>query len=227
MMTRSAECLSRLQCDQLLNDELAQRADLLAHAASCERCAALIEAHRRERSEFDGVLVAPRAARRRVAWSAAGLAVAAAFAVWFVVRTRSTSGSEPRIKGSPALGIYVKHRDDVRKGGPGEIVAPGDALDFAVTIDHAAYLAIVAIDARRVASVYYPEGPTAEPVQAGAEQLLPTGVVLDGVLGVEEVHAVFCARPLSVAEILGAVARGAAPPGCVSDRWILDKRGAP
>jgi hypothetical protein len=58
--------------------------------------------------------------------------------------------------------------------------------------------------------------------------VLPLSVVLDGVLGAEQIHGVFCDLPVPVAPLAAAVARGAAlPGGCVVDRLSIEKRGAP
>lgn len=217
---RGAECWSRLECDQLLQGEL--RAERTAHAASCARCTALLAAHRHERATF----AVPRRGARRPRWIAAGLAAAAALcAVWLIGHDRGAP--DTRTKGKPAIGFYVKHGDAVRKGGPGDVVFPGDALDFAASCDRPAYLAILSRDGAGTVSVYYPDGPNAAPVAAGHDQLLPLSVVLDGVLGHEQLYGAFCDRPIAV-EPLAAAVRGAAwPAGCVVDTLAIEKRPAP
>jgi len=214
---RSPECLSRLHCDQLLNGELEDRGDRQRHCASCPRCTALLAAHRRERAAF----AVPRArAPRR--WTFGLAAAAAVFGVWLVARPRH-DGEQTRSKGKPALSLYVKHGEVVREGGPSEIVSPSDSINFAVSTDEPAFVAIISVDGAGKLSAYYPESPMAAAIPAGHDQVLPRSVLLDDTLGVERVAGVFCGKPLAVAEIAAAIARGAVPSGCVVDDLTLDK----
>ncbi|MCE9577231.1 MAG: DUF4384 domain-containing protein [Deltaproteobacteria bacterium] len=225
-------CLSHLRCDQLLNGELGHAAEATsrAHLAECVGCATRLEAHVQERARF---AVPRRVPRSRRGIATAMVVAAAAVVVGVVVLRRSPrdevvaplgDAATTRVKGAPSIGFYVKHREVVRPGAPGEIVAPGDALDFTASIDHPAYLAIVSIDGAQVASVYYPAGDRAAPVAPGQAQVLPQSVVLDDVLGRERVYGVFCDRALAVDEIKAAIARDARPPGCVVDALTIEKR---
>jgi hypothetical protein len=219
---RSPECLSRLHCDQLLNGELEHRDDLKRHQASCQRCTALLATHRRERAAF----AVPRArAPRR--WTIGLAAVAAAFGVWLLASRDRHDDANARSKGKPALSFYVKHGEVVREGGPGEVVRPNEAINFTVSTDEPAFLAIISVDGAGKVSAYYPAGPTAAAIPAGRDQVLPRSVLLDDTLGLERVVAVFCQRPTLVAELAAAVARDAIPSGCVSDALTLEKRRTP
>jgi hypothetical protein len=216
---RSPECLSRLHCDQMLNGELEDRDDLKRHQASCQRCTALLAAHRRERAAF----AVPRArAPRR--WPIGLAAVAAACGLWLVASRDRHDDAETLSKGKPSLSFYVKHGEVVREGGPGEAVYPNDAINFTVSTDGPAFLAIVSVDGAGKVSAYYPGGPAAAAIPAGRDQVLPQSVLLDDTLGLERVVAVFCDRPILVAELGAAVARDAIPNGCVADALTLDKR---
>jgi len=124
---RGPDCLSRLGCDQLLSGELEDRDDLRRHCASCERCAALLASHRQERASFAATLRRPRRHRR---WVAGLATAAAALGLWFVVARDRGEESGTRSKGKPAISYYWKHGDVTRKGGLGEIVFPGDAINF-------------------------------------------------------------------------------------------------
>jgi hypothetical protein len=223
---RSPGCLSRLHCDQLLNGELEDREDLKQHHASCERCTALLAAHRRERAAF----TVPRApGPRRWAqihgrWSMGLAAVAAVFCVWLVASRGRSDGADTRNKGKPSLSFYVKHGDAIREGTPGEAVYPNDAINFVVSTEQPAFLAIVSVDGAGKVSAYYPEGPTAAAIPAGRDHVLPRSVLLDDALGLERVIGVFCDRPAVVAELAAAVAQGAIPSGCVADTLTLEKR---
>jgi hypothetical protein len=218
---RSPGCLSRLHCDQLLNGELEDRDDLKRHHPSCQRCTALLAAHRRERAAF----AVPRArAPRR--WTIGLAAVAAGFGLWLVA-SRDRHEAQTRSKGKPALAFYVKHGEVVREGRPGEAVYPNDAINFTVSTDGPAFLAIISVDGAGKVSAYYPEGPAAAAIPAGRDQVLPRSVLLDDTLGLERVVGVFCDRPILVAELAAAVARDAIPSGCVADAQTLDKRRTP
>src|SRR5215470_11570994 len=94
------ECLSRLCCDQLLNGERDDRAELEAHAATCARCSARLAEHRRERAAFALPLPRGLARRRDRRWWIAAAAAAAAIAVWLVGSPRR---DELRSKGGPVL----------------------------------------------------------------------------------------------------------------------------
>jgi hypothetical protein len=223
--------LSRLRADQLLNDELAavEAHAARAHVASCDRCTARIAEHERERAE----LAVPLASRRRprAAWIAAAAFAAAAVIVLVALRARGPHGVDEggtRLKGAPAIGFYVKHGDAVRRGADGELVAPGDAIELTATSARPAYLAIVSVDHAGTVSVYYPDAPVAAPIAAGAEQVLPTSVILDDVLGRERIYGVFCPDPIAVAEVRAAFAGSIAPPrACVVATTTIEKRAAP
>jgi hypothetical protein len=223
--TRGPDCLSRLACDQLLSGELEHRGDLERHCASCERCTALLARHRHERASFTVTLRRPRRHRR---WVAGLATAAAALGLWLVVARDHGEGSGTRSKGKPAISYYWKHGDAIRKGGLGEIVFPGDAINFTASTDQPAFLAIISIDGAHKASVYYPDGLVAAPLRAGRDQMLPLSVVLDDVLGLERVVGVFCDRAIPVDQLEAAVAQGTAlPGGCATDGLTIEKRRAP
>lgn len=222
---RGPDCLSRLHCDQLLSGEREDRDVLQRHCASCERCTALLARHREERASFAVPLRRPQRHHR---W-AAGLATAAAvLGLWLVVVRDRGDGAGTRSKGKPAISFYVKHGAATRRGGLGEVVFPGDAIDFTASTDRPVFLTIVSIDGTRKPSVYYPDGPVAAPLGVGRDQLLPLSVALDGVLGLERVVGVFCDRALPVGELEAAVAQGTeVPSGCQIDGLTIEKRRAP
>lgn len=219
---RNPACLSRLHCDQLLNGELEDRDDLKRHVASCERCTALLASHRRERAVF--AVPRARAARR---WTTGLAALAAVFGLWLVASRDRHEGVELRGKGKPALSFFVKHGEVVREGGPGEVVRPNDSINFAVSTDRPAFMAIISVDGSGKVSAYYPDGAAAAAIPAGRDQVLPRSVLLDDSVGAERVVGVFCDRSILVAEIAAAVARYAIPQGCVADTLALDKRRTP
>ena len=145
MSTRLADslwpaCLSALHLDRFLAgelDELAARR-VRQHVLACSRCAGAVEGMRAARDEplppLRVVPLAPRA-RRWPRAAAAGIALAAAASLLLVVRT---PGERPKGSGI-GLRMYVEHGGEVRPAVPGEVIAPGDAVRFAVTTPRKAF----------------------------------------------------------------------------------------
>jgi hypothetical protein len=228
-------CHSALRFDRLAAGELAPaEADALrAHVAGCAPCGTLLAELEQARAErlpplrAAGSVGSPaRPAWRR--WIAAGgaLAAAAAAAGLFVLPPPEPAGT--RTKGAaPALAMFVRHGGEVRRAAPGEKVAAGDAVRFAVSLPETAYVAVLSLDPAGHASVYFPEGDRAAQVQAGAEVALPLATRLDATVGEEQVFGLFCDRPLALAPVralVDAAAAGAAPAGCQVTRWSFVKR---
>lgn len=218
-------CLSRLGVDRLLNGELADELAARAHVASCRQCEARLAEHVGERAAF-GV---PLQRRHAVRTSAAPLAMIAALAAvvvgTFVVRPRPDDGAATRTKGRPTIGLYVEHAGAVRAGVTGEIVVPGDAIEFTASTERPGWIAIVSIDGAKKASVYYPDAATAAQVSPGRDQVLPLSVILDDVVGTERIYGVFCDQPFPVDEARSIAVDGAPlPAGCALDTLTIEKR---
>ncbi|MDC3961253.1 DUF4384 domain-containing protein [Polyangium jinanense] len=245
-MTRSRPetCLSDLRLDRLVAGELDAAAgrEARVHLEGCARCAARLTEIKAGRAAFladPPPLPAARPAaevRRFARWAprvAVVLAAAAAFAFWFRARPAGDDpGDATRIKGRPRVGFYVKHGDAVTPGAAGEIVYPGDALQFTYTMQRdAAYFALISVDGARKASVYYPTAPRAVRITRGNDVPLEQSTVLDAVLGAETTYALFCAdsielEPLRVA-FEAAPESPPIPAGCEVDRVSFVKRQAP
>jgi hypothetical protein len=221
-------CLSALQLDRFRMGELSGAAaeEVRAHVAGCTRCAEAI----RELSVDEALppmRVVPLQPRRSSLWprraAAAGLGVAAAASLLLVLRP----GAGVRTKGTaPALSMYVQHGGEVRRAGPGETVAPGDALRFAVTTPVAAYVAVLSIDPLGHGSVYFPLGARAQLLPAGQEVPLPIGTRLDATVGEERIVGIFCSAPVELEPVRAALesGRGTLPDGCQETRWSFVKR---
>ena len=232
MTTRSAErlwpaCLSALQLDRFLAgelDELAMRR-VRQHVAECSHCAAALDGLKAAGDEpLPALCVVPLAGRAR-RWpgaiaTAAGIAAAASLLL--LVRLPGE-----RLKGSGfALRMYVEHAGEVRAAGPGETVAPGDAVRFAITAPAKAYVAVLSLDPKARASVYFPLGGRAEAVEPGADVLLPLGTRLDATVGEERIVGLFCSSPVEVEPLRVQLERGSvlASDGCQVTRWSIVKR---
>jgi hypothetical protein len=241
-------CHSALRLDRWMAGELprAEAEELAAHVAACARCRAAVAAmeEERDRTELPPLRPAPAARAGRAAWfglrgparragipglTLAGVALAAA-AVAAVILVRPDPGGERTKGASPGLSMYVQHGDDVRRAGPGERVAPGDAVRFAVSLRRPAYVAVLTLDPAGRASVYFPGGARAEPITPdapGTEVALPLATRLDETQGQEQVFGLFCDQPVELEPLrarLAAVASGFDPPGCQVIRWTFEKR---
>jgi len=216
-------CLSALQLDRYLLGELSGAAaeEVRAHLDGCARCKAAASTMRPEPLPRLRLLRAPRPRWHRAAAAAAGLAAAASL----VIVLRPAPGERPKGNGI-ALTMYVKHGSEVRRAGPGETVAPGDSVRFAATTPAAAYVAVLSIDPRGHGSVYYPLGPRAESVPAGADVPLPLGTRLDATVGEEKIVGLFCASPVELDPLRARLEQGGIeiPDGCQVTQWSFVKR---
>lgn len=222
-------CFSALQLDRYLAGELDDAAgrSVRDHAAGCPRCAAALDEMRLGRDErLPPLRVVPldlKPTRRRwIPAAAAAAGVAAAASLLLVFRPAGD-----RIKG-PGFGLrmYVEHAGDVRAAAPGERVAPGDAVRFAVTTPGRGYVAVLSIDPDGRASVYFPVGERAEAVAAGNDVALPIATRLDLSVGEERIVGLFCSSPVELEPLRARLERGAfaAPRGCEVIRWSFVKR---
>jgi anti-sigma factor RsiW len=233
------DCLSSFRLDQLLADELASSAARHArdHLATCSRCSARFAAFDAERQAFaaappapvpsalTSARVTPRA-RRPWAWLAVPAALAAGAALW-IARPRPTDELEGvRTKGGGHLELFVEHASAMRAGGPGEVVAPGDRLQFAYSSARAGFLTIASVDGAGAVSVYHEESPVAP----GEHVTLGESVRLDGTLGDETIYALFCARSIDAAPVVARLrAQPHASPdvdGCEVETLTIVKREA-
>jgi anti-sigma factor RsiW len=224
-------CLSALRLDRFLAGELPPRDadEVRAHLASCARCSEASAELRKGREEPLPPLranVVELRPRRRLPLLAAGLGLAAAASLLVVLLPVRITPAE-RSKGSGhALAMFVQHGAKVRRAGPGEVVAAGDAVRFAVTTPQAAYVAVLSVDPAGRASVYFPLGARAEAVAAGREVPLPLGTRLDSTVGEERLVGLFCASPVELEPLRASLQAGGAsiPEGCQVSQWRFTKR---
>lgn len=226
-------CLSALQIDLWIAGELrAEEVERIrAHLSGCERCTTASESLRATR---EGTALPPlrevgaarprRTARLRgLAAAGAGLALAAGLVLF--LRPDETGD---RTKGpGVGLGMWVRHGDAVRRAGPGEVIAAGDAIRFAVTTPAPAWVAVLSLDPAGRASVYFPQGALAARVAPGIDFPLPLATRLDETVGEEHVLGLFCDRPVELEPLRAALearAEIASPEGCEVTRWSFVKR---
>ncbi|HVK63758.1 MAG TPA: zf-HC2 domain-containing protein [Polyangium sp.] len=243
--TRAETCLSDLRLDRLVARELdaADERETRAHLEGCARCTARLATIEADRAAFLAdppplpavrpVAKVPRLAR----WAprvAAMVVAAAALVLWFRARPAGEDPDDPatRIKGHPRVGFYVKRGAAVTPGAAGEVVYPGDLLQFTYTMQRdAAYFALISVDGARKASVYYPSTPRAVRIPQGSDVPLDQSTMLDAIVGPETAYALFCADPIELEPVRAAFeAAPDSPPipaGCEVDRVSFVKRQAP
>lgn len=223
--TRSEGCLSDLALDRLAAGELNAAAAATAeeHLAGCTGCAARRQQLDQDRAVFRAappVLRRPRP--RRNYQVAVGMFLASAAAlVLFVARRPEPS---TRRKGGERLGFYVKRGDTVWRGGPAELVQPGDALRFEASGTDSRWVAILSLDGARHASIYFPDGPMATRMPPGP---LPLATVLDEQLGTEQLFGLFCAQAEALEPLRQTLEQTGAlvpPLGCELDVLTIEKR---
>lgn len=233
-------CLSALQLDRWMSGELKQTESKLvrAHLSGCERCARTVDAMRAQRDATELprlrlLTVAPvvpagdeksPARLRKVRLVAAAGALAAAAAALFVINPGQRG---ERSKGPGfAMAMYVQHGGEVRRVGPGEAISAGDAVRFAVTTPVKSYVAILSVDAKGRASIYYPAGGSAQPLPAGEDMPLPLGTKLDETVGEERVVGLFCSSPVELEPLRARLEAGNAafPQECQVTQWTFVKR---
>jgi hypothetical protein len=229
MQKRGEQCPSDLRLDELLTDELAggERAETLGHLDGCRVCRDRRHELERDRDAFRAVRPALRRPRRAGRWIGASAALAVAAAVVALVAPRDRAEPDgTRTKGPPRWSFHVQGSGHARVGGPGEQVRPGDTLTYEVTVWRRTYLAILSRDAAGRATVYYPGGDSAEPVGPGRQLDLPLATVLDGTLGPERLHGLFCDRPVALEPLRRALAASgelSVPSGCTLQTVAIEK----
>jgi hypothetical protein len=229
----SSDCASDRVLDLLLAGDLdATRGSALRqHFAACAACSARFAELSAFRAEvvlpaFSQLIAKqPRRPRRWSGWMASALAAAATLLFW-LGRGPTDRSDETRVKGSARLGFYVKRGDSVFRGGQGEALRPGDAIEFSYSAPGAGYLAVLSVDGAGHASIYFPTGSRAEALKTGP-QLLAQSTTLDAVLGRETLYALWCDQPAELEPIrrsLESNPAALAVPGCSIETLQVEKR---
>jgi hypothetical protein len=224
-------CLSALRLDRWMMGELGpdDGESVGAHVAACAACSAAVAGMRGVREEVRALPLPPRLAppplRHRAPFAAAGLGLALAAGLVLMFRGEPAQ----RTKGTGlALTMFVQHGGEVRRAGPGESVAPGDAVRFAVSTPSPAYVAVLSVDPAGRASIYFPDGPRAAQVAGGAEVPLPLGTRLDTTTGEERLVGLFCTSPVELEPVRLALQKAPdaapLPTDCQGLRWSFVKR---
>jgi hypothetical protein len=214
--SRGEDCLSDLKLDRILRGEIGKD----AHLDGCELCGARYREIEAQRERFQAnAKPLKRPVWRFVAAGSTALAAAAALVVMLI----QPDGT--RVKGAASIQFHVQHGDVARPGQNGEVVAPGDTLQFRYKSAAPFYGAILSVDGAGKVSRYFPDGPTAAALPAG-EHPLPRSTILDAVLGKETLYALFCADPVALDPLQAQLA--AKQPldaaGCRVERIEIEKQ---
>ena len=239
MTTPSSECASDRVLDLLLAGDLepARSSALREHFSACAGCSARWAELGAFRAEVAPQLPPfsalnpmqarrPRRARRWSGWIGGVVAAAAALVFWIGRGPSGGSEYDTRIKGSARLGFYVKRGDAVFRGGQGESLRPGDAIEFSYAAPSPGYLAVLSVDGAGHASIYFPTGSRAAALKPGP-QLLPQSTTLDAALGQETLFALWCQTPIELEPIRRSLESNRAPPlapGCSIETLQVEKR---
>lgn len=229
----SDACLSDLVLDTLIAGDLAasehERAQ--SHIGTCEPCRArwqvlaarsestALPALNRERASAAATRV-PSHRRRTLSaglrWAGVAAAACCAFVLFQLVSPRDDTPLAERRKGAGRLGFFVQRGGEMLRGGPGELLHPGDTLQLTFFAPGPGYLVVLGRDASGKLAVYYPSSAHAARVEAG-EQTLPESTLLDDTLGDETIEAVFCSTGHDVESLRVARERTRAVDGCALD----------
>jgi hypothetical protein len=233
----TARCPSDLALEQLLlsPDASAHR----AHVDGCAACQARLTEMRKQGEDFmryvfpatveavEEAAAGGRARRRWTAWLAAAPALAAAVAVFLLVRPSGPPEDYVGTKGAGGLGlsVFLKTGSGAELAVDGQKVPAAAALRFKVRPSGPCRLWIVSIDATGHVSRLFPtEGDGGMELERTTE--LPGGVVLDGQPGPERILAVCVPGPLPYARVEGAI-RSATSPSAASVRALRQVPGLP
>jgi hypothetical protein len=137
--------------------------------------------------------------------------------VWFRTKSPVEDDLGTRIKGGGRLSFFVASGDAVHRGNVGEVLRAGDRVEFVLALPEARYVAVLSRDGRGNASVFFPQAPRAERLEAGPAVKLPTSTELDDAPGREDVYGLFCPEAVELEPVragLQATGRLSAPPGC-------------
>jgi hypothetical protein len=192
------------------------------HIGTCAVCATRLQALREDGAANH---IQPRALPKRSVAPVYGalLAAAAAVAIYVAVPkepgveqdpTLSTPWVEPadyfRVKGSLNVEFFVKRAEHVTKAKDGDPVYAGDRMGFRISTPRAGQLMIAGIDGQGDPYLCYPQGNEGRSMSIGPTKSLTTldqAIVLDEVLGQEDLVAVFCEEPFEFDRLSEALRR--------------------
>lgn len=222
-------CPSALVFDRVRRGESSVGEDwrIRQHLRSCAACTDYWHELTRVRQEVQHQALPQWLSKRRRAWPRLAfgpllLATAMLALVWLPVASPDPEalGDSPeeaaplRIKGLQ-FGAYLARAGDVRRLSEGEALTEGDALRFFYASEVPMYLAVIDLDGRGEATVFYPDELRARLVPAHHHAVLDVAIELDDSPGGERIFGVFCDEPILIADLRERLQHGGAlPSGC-------------
>ena len=225
--------VSELAIDRLLAGEVAptDASAMRDHAASCDRCGALLADALATQTAFSAhrpplrlpaeppARAATMTVKRCTAVAAMAATAALAAGLVGVLAWPRATQQQPellvRTKGGAIVGYYVSSHGAIRRGAPHEQVAAGDRVQLFTSTTEDMWFAAISIDGRGERSVYVP----AQRVAAGQDHTFGMSIELDDTLGDETVTGVFCAAPF----VADTIDPAHPPAGCTTDHFVLTK----
>ena len=130
--------------------------------------------------------------------STLALGLVAALLIVVVVRRPWDDIGGFRVKDKARVGFFLMHGGTTSAGRAGDVVRPGDAVQFVYSSRAPSFLAILAAGAGGHIQVLYPDGAQAAHAPAGHDVVLPRRTVLDDITGHERAVALFCEHPIDI-----------------------------
>ena len=190
----------------------------------------MTSSYRRDTPSRPSLPPATRPRRQRISWLLAVCALGATtILVLALGHERSADDEAPAVaKPNVHVGFFVERGGAIWPGRPGEIVRPGDTIQFTTTTDAPAFVAVLSVSADGQVDVLYPEGRKAVAVPAGREVGLPASTILDATLGQERIVGLFCSQAVELEPVRLALQSQPAtlppPAGCRAEVFTWNKR---
>ncbi len=183
------------------------------HLSGCVHCRAFVHELDQFRQDFhashdrEKILERVRAGTRKASWFGnllrprilAPLVAAGALALLIIVWLPRIEQPGERMKGAEIeLGYWIMQAGQPRLAEQGQILHPGDRIQFWLTAPAGGYVHIVGIDEAGQINMYFPR-PKEKPdiFPGGAGRPVPGSIILDKTLGQERVFVLICKQPLS------------------------------
>lgn len=208
--------ISALQLDALalgvLDGDTA--AQVRAHLASCARCRRDQAAAAELRAHFT-MRIAPRglAARWPPRWLWLAIPVLGVVCLFLALRPSASAIPEYAAKGDAAWQVFANRDGETFVVHDGEVLAPGDRIQFVVLPGGPRYLLVASVDGSGAATIYYPYGGARSAPTDGQWVEPADSIVLDHAPGPERIYALISDEPLPAdavtAQLRVIAARGA------------------
>jgi hypothetical protein len=186
--------------------------------------------YRRNAPSRPGIPPAGRPRPKRGPWLVAIVALVATTILVVALGNDRPADETPATAPKPNVhvGFFIERGGAIWPGRPGEIVRPGDTIQFTTTTDLPSFVAVLSVSGDGQVDVLYPEGQKAAAVPAGREVGLPASTILDATLGQERIVGLFCNQAVELEPVRLALQAQPAtlppPSGCQAEVFTWNKR---